>query len=178
MSAAMRRECYAAGQLAHAQARPDAPGADATVRQYIAGRLVGDPETLALMRAFSEGYQAERDTETDRRIMGSDAAVAIGRFSPDGPRGYVARSAPGAPVRDTRADAGEDERRWLEHGETNAPTCHRCGVALELRPTQPQTPEQLATGPWWDHPPIAGQVGLFGHTVSSTSYAGRRRADA
>lgn len=53
------------------------------------------------------------------RIMGSDAAYAVGRFKADGLDGYRAKSAPSAPLRDTRAEAVEDERAWLNgQGET------------------------------------------------------------
>jgi hypothetical protein len=48
------------------------------------------------------------------RILGSDAARAVGRFAPGGPLGYRARSAPDALLRATRAEAVEDERRHLE----------------------------------------------------------------
>lgn len=48
------------------------------------------------------------------RSMGSDAAVAVGRFDPAGVHGYRARTAPGAPLRATRAEAVEDERAFYE----------------------------------------------------------------
>jgi hypothetical protein len=48
------------------------------------------------------------------RILGSDAARAVGRFRTDGPLGYRAKSAPDAPLRATRAEAEQDERDWLE----------------------------------------------------------------
>lgn len=50
------------------------------------------------------------------RVMGSDAARAVGRFNPDGAEGYRAATAPNAPLRATRAEAVEDERVWLEDG--------------------------------------------------------------
>lgn len=48
------------------------------------------------------------------RVLGSDAARAVGRFREDGPLGYVAASAPGAVLRATRAEAEDDERAWLD----------------------------------------------------------------
>lgn len=52
-------------------------------------------------------------TEIDR-ILGSDAARAVGRFRPEGPTGYRAKSDPAAPLRATRAEAEADERAHLE----------------------------------------------------------------
>lgn len=49
----------------------------------------------------------------DGRIFGSDAARAVGRFDPDGPRGYRAATMPDAPLRETRAEAEADERAWF-----------------------------------------------------------------
>lgn len=48
----------------------------------------------------------------------SDAARAVGRFKPDGPDGYRARSLPDGPLRATRAEAEADELAFLEarHG--------------------------------------------------------------
>lgn len=57
---------------------------------------------------------AERDGLTTPRILGSDAARAVGRFRPDGPLGYRAKSAPDAPLRATRAEAEADERAHLD----------------------------------------------------------------
>jgi hypothetical protein len=48
------------------------------------------------------------------RIMGTDAACAVGRFKEDGPDGYRAATAPDAPLRQTRDEAVEDERAWLD----------------------------------------------------------------
>ena len=48
------------------------------------------------------------------RVMGSDAAVAVGRFQEGGPDGYKAATWPGAKVRKRRETAVEDERKWLE----------------------------------------------------------------
>lgn len=50
----------------------------------------------------------------DDLILGSDAIIALGRFHPDGPRGYRARSLPDAPIRDTGAEAEMDELRHRE----------------------------------------------------------------
>jgi hypothetical protein len=52
------------------------------------------------------------------RILGSDAAVAVGRFNPDGPDGYQAKS--GGPLRATRAEAEADERANLDNRERPA----------------------------------------------------------
>ena len=46
---------------------------------------------------------------TPARVIGSDAAVAVGRFAVDGPYGY--RSKLGGPLRATRAEAEADYRR-------------------------------------------------------------------
>jgi hypothetical protein len=51
------------------------------------------------------------------RVLGSDAAVAVGRFDPDGPLGYRARTAPDAPLRATRAEAVADEAAWLDRAD-------------------------------------------------------------
>ena len=48
------------------------------------------------------------------RIMGADAARAVGRFKPNGPNCYRAATAPSARLRSSREAAVEDERRWLE----------------------------------------------------------------
>lgn len=45
------------------------------------------------------------------RVLGSDAAVAIGRFNPEGVEGYRASTLPDAPLRATRAEATDDEAR-------------------------------------------------------------------
>lgn len=50
---------------------------------------------------------AEASYET---VLGADAAVAVGRFKPDGPDGYRAKSLPDGPLRATRAEAEADER--------------------------------------------------------------------
>jgi len=50
------------------------------------------------------------------RVLGSDAAVAIGRFSPFGVRGY--RASFGGPPRKIRAEAEADQRRYLDDKET------------------------------------------------------------
>jgi hypothetical protein len=46
------------------------------------------------------------------RVLGSDAAVAVGRFSPDGPKGYRAKD--GGPLRATRVEAEYDQRRRFD----------------------------------------------------------------
>jgi hypothetical protein len=46
---------------------------------------------------------------SDATVLGSDASRAVGRFSPDGPTGYRASTAPDAPLRETRAEAVADE---------------------------------------------------------------------
>lgn len=43
-------------------------------------------------------------------VLGSDAAVAVGRFKSDGPEGYRAKSLPDGPLRATRTEAEADER--------------------------------------------------------------------
>lgn len=48
------------------------------------------------------------------RVMGADAARAVGRFRPDGVEGYRAATVPDAPLRATRTAAVEDERAWLD----------------------------------------------------------------
>ena len=48
-------------------------------------------------------------------IMGSDAAVAIGRFRKEGVLGYRAKSDVNSPIRETRREAEEDERRIREN---------------------------------------------------------------
>jgi len=45
-------------------------------------------------------------------VLGSDAARAVGRFRPEGPLGYRAKSVPDAPLRATRAEAETDERAF------------------------------------------------------------------
>ena len=52
--------------------------------------------------------------DREPRILGSDAARAVGRFRPGGPLGYRAATAPDAPLRATRAEAESDERTHLE----------------------------------------------------------------
>lgn len=49
-----------AGRLAFREKRPAAPGADATIRGMIADAKVGDPRSVALMRAFQYGYDDAR----------------------------------------------------------------------------------------------------------------------
>ena len=50
------------------------------------------------------------------RVHGSDAATIVGRFSPDGPTGYRAATAPDAPLRETRAEAVADQCAWWAEG--------------------------------------------------------------
>jgi hypothetical protein len=45
-------------------------------------------------------------------VARSQLSIALGRFSPDGPWGYMARTLPDAPVRDTREEADADETAW------------------------------------------------------------------
>jgi len=47
-------------------------------------------------------------------VLGSDAARAVGRFRPEGPLGYRAKSLPDGPLRATRAEAEADERAFRE----------------------------------------------------------------
>ena len=51
-------------------------------------------------------------THDAARMLGSDAAVAVGRFSQEGVKGY--RAASGGPLRETREEAKADERRNLD----------------------------------------------------------------
>lgn len=51
----------------------------------------------------------------ETRILGSDAAVAVGRFRPEGPIGYVSKT--GGPLRPTRAEAEADYARDLAAGK-------------------------------------------------------------
>lgn len=55
----------------------------------------------------------------EKRVMGADAARAIGRFRQGGALGYRAATAPFAPVRTTRVEAVEDERAWLDRPPLN-----------------------------------------------------------
>jgi len=41
-------------------------------------------------------------------------AIALGRFQVDGPIGFIAATSPYARVRNTRAEAVEDERAYFE----------------------------------------------------------------
>lgn len=43
-----------------------------------------------------------------QHVHGSDSTVAVGRFAPEGPIGYVAKDVPNAPVRSNREDADAD----------------------------------------------------------------------
>jgi hypothetical protein len=70
---------------------------------------------------------AESRASDNRRVIGSDAARAVGRFKPDGPDGYRARSLPDGPIRATRAEAENDERRALDG---RCPL--RCGYAYPV----------------------------------------------
>lgn len=53
---------------------------------------------------------------SDRRL-GSDAAVAVGRFRRGGPLGYRARTAIDAPLRCTRVEARQDAADLLDFGQ-------------------------------------------------------------
>lgn len=57
------------------------------------------------------GTQSTRQVRHNQpcRRRASDDARAVGRFDPDGPHGYRARS--GGPLRATRAEAEADEQR-------------------------------------------------------------------
>ncbi len=67
----------AAGRAAYDADQPAAPAASAAVRDAIGNAAVGDPNTLAIMRAFSRGYAA-RATEA------ADALLAdLGDDEPD-----------------------------------------------------------------------------------------------
>ena len=68
---------------------------------------------------------------SEPRVLGSDAARAVGRFNPGGPDGYRARS--GGPLRATRAEAVEDERR-------NAETRPGCDAMARVRRPRPRGP--------------------------------------
>lgn len=46
------------------------------------------------------------------RKIGRDAAMAIGRFRSDGPLGYMSKA--GGPIRETRAEAEDDYRAFLD----------------------------------------------------------------
>lgn len=48
------------------------------------------------------------------RILGSDAARAVGCFRPEGPIGYRAKSLPNGPLRATSAEAEADELAFLD----------------------------------------------------------------
>lgn len=43
-----------------------------------------------------------------QHVHGSDSTVAVGRFAPEGPIGYVAKDVPNSPVRPNREDADAD----------------------------------------------------------------------
>lgn len=47
-------------------------------------------------------------------ILGSDASVAVGRFRKEGVLGYRAKSNIDSPIRQTRGEAEEDERKIRE----------------------------------------------------------------
>jgi hypothetical protein len=52
------------------------------------------------------------------RVLGSDAAVAVGRFSPLGVTGY--RPKDGGPLRAIRVEAEADQRTALDHQRTTS----------------------------------------------------------
>ena len=52
-----------------------------------------------------------------RRILGTDAARAVGRFRPGGVLGWRASTMPDAPLRQTRSAAEADERRYLDRDD-------------------------------------------------------------
>ncbi len=59
---------------------------------------------------------------THDRILTKDMAYAVGRFDPSGVIGYRAATAPNAPLRPTRAEAIEDEARYLDELAASDPT--------------------------------------------------------
>lgn len=75
------------------------------------GRPVETPSAGVRSVSASPDSAAATPSPEDR-VIGSDAAVAVGRFAPDGVEGYRARS--GGPLRPTRAEAEADEQRRLD----------------------------------------------------------------
>lgn len=67
-----------------------------------------------MTRPLSDVLQAVTDLLATTVIEVRGAAVAVGRFRPEGVEGYRARSNPAAPLRATRAEAEADERAWLD----------------------------------------------------------------
>ena len=53
----------------------------------------------------------QHDQIAESIVLGSDAARAVGRFTPGGPIGYHAETAPDAPLRADRSTAEDDELR-------------------------------------------------------------------
>jgi hypothetical protein len=94
----------------------------------IDGERVGEPDTFSEIVAsairFVPKHRRSVDAEkvifdsymeaASPRVLGSDAARAVGRFDENGPHGYRAATAPDAPLRATRDEAENDERAHLE----------------------------------------------------------------
>lgn len=70
----------------------------------------------------------------NERVLGADAARAVGRFNPNGPDGYRAATMPDAPLRTTRAEAAADERAWLT--QSDEPKPERPAVTRTLNQAQ------------------------------------------
>lgn len=91
-------------------------------------KLELSPVEIEIRSALSEVYATRNGVGGDRtpRTMGSNSAVAVGRFNPGGVAGYRAATAPGAALRLTRAAAVEDERAYLDSLDGRL-----CGVVRE-----------------------------------------------
>lgn len=76
-------------------------------------------ETAAAAQ-WADGWPFSGDdiTVATRLPLGSMSTYAVGRFDPEGARGYRAASLPDAPVRESRAAARADERAHREGGRT------------------------------------------------------------
>jgi hypothetical protein len=82
---------------------------DAALARFLARELAlldGPGYVPFVPPARSPGPHVGPTCPACRTIHGSDAAVAVGRFNPEGPRGYRARD--GGPLRLTRAAAVAD----------------------------------------------------------------------
>lgn len=58
----------AAGRRAYLNNEPAAPALNAEVMAAVGDGPVGEPRTVAVMRAFTRGYEAERQAELDRLL--------------------------------------------------------------------------------------------------------------